>query len=180
MSMAETLPAKAGEFLAGECTKLVSSHKVREGLDKDENTKDMMRLRKTVSWNMLEHNLGNDRIVLALLLHTSPHLAAQTKAVLASISIFKGLQKAVSWFITCVVMSEWFPMEILICRMLKNPYITSFYLMQEPQETRWINQAATVYGEALVSTVLFRQPNSSSCRSSKQNVDKEDSPHEAE
>lgn len=139
-----------------------------------------MRFRKSVSCNVLEHNLGNYHVVLALLLHTSLHLAAQTKAVLASISMFKGLQKAVSWFVTCVVTSEWFPMEIFVCRVLRNACVTSFYLMQEPQETKWNSQVATVYGEALVSTVLCRQANSLSCRSSKQNVDKEDSSHEAE
>ena len=52
--------------------------------------------------------------------------------------------------------------------------------MQEPQETKWINQVTTVYGEAFMSTVRHRQANSSSCRSSKQYVGKEGSPPEAE
>lgn len=47
-----------------------------------------------MSWNVLEHDLGNYHIVLAFLLHTYLHLAAQTKAVLASISILNVLQKA--------------------------------------------------------------------------------------
>lgn len=42
---------------------------------------------------MLEHNVGNDDTVLALLLHTSLHPAARTKAVLATVSTFKGLRK---------------------------------------------------------------------------------------
>ena len=52
--------------------------------------------------------------------------------------------------------------------------------MQEPQETKWISQVATDYGEALVSTVLCGHANSSSCRSPKQNVHKDDSSREAE
>lgn len=52
---------------------------------------------------MLEHNLGKYHTVFAPLLHTSLHLASQINAALASISIFKELQRAVSWFVTCVV-----------------------------------------------------------------------------
>lgn len=52
---------------------------------------------------MLEHNLGKYHTVFAPLLQSSLHVASQIKAVLASISIFKELQEAVSWFVTCAV-----------------------------------------------------------------------------
>lgn len=52
--------------------------------------------------------------------------------------------------------------------------------MQELHKTKWINQAGSVYWEALANTALCRQTSSSSCRSSKQDIDKEDKLHKAE
>lgn len=88
------------ETCAGEHKKSVNPHEIRRGLNKEENTKNMIWIR---SCNMLEHNLGKYHTVFAPLLHTSLHLASQINAALASISIFKELQRAVSWFVTCVV-----------------------------------------------------------------------------
>lgn len=83
---------------------------------------------------MLEHNLGKHHTVFAPLLHTSMHLASQIKAVLASISIFKELQKAVSRFVTCVVNGRVVSNgNINLQDAQKSIYITSFYLIEESQ-----------------------------------------------
>lgn len=114
--------------------KSVNPHEIRRGLNKEENTKDMIWFRKTVSCNMLEHNLGKYHTAFAPLLHTSLHLASQIKAVLASISIFKGLQKAVAWFVTCVVNVRVVSNgNINLQDAQKSIYIISFYLIEEPQ-----------------------------------------------